>query len=559
MTQTAIWTREPEGETAIERRRRFGVYYTPRAIADWLAAEILNESHGAKALTVLDPACGNAELLVAVRRKAADRRVRLIGIDVDAAAVAESAERLGPTGELLVQDALSQVAWEFSGELPDAVIANPPWGAAHTALAAEYRRRGFSLATGQFDSYELFVELAIQSVKSGGVIGLVLPDSLLLPEHERTRRLLLQHTHLVALIRLGEGVFDQVFRGVLLVVARKGAGGSGATVRCGRVDFRDRHKLSRGESSLDELLMTHPVPQSRFATNPHAEFDLDVRSHETGFFRMAARRTFPWMRLVRWGRGIEIGKFGEVWVCPKCELARPKPRRAKASCMVCGTEVLVPDLQRITRSSPGDVDPDWAPLIVGSDVSRYAVRPGREIRVGVPGIRYKSDLHHRKIVVRKTGVAIQAAIDESGAQTVQSVFHCVALPHAPEFVLDYLLGVLNSRPVQAFYLRQSGEHEWRSHPYVTPRVLRSLPIPDPTDPRTSALARQIADAARRMTYCPSEAVDLEIEGLVGDLYELEPAETAWVHSVIGSAQQLRSISRLALPAHVAREAIRVSA
>ena len=49
----------------------------------------------------------------------------------------------------------------------DVCIGNPPWGA-DLSKNADYLERVYDLAEGQYDSYELFVELSKKILKKGG-------------------------------------------------------------------------------------------------------------------------------------------------------------------------------------------------------------------------------------------------------------------------------------------------------------------------------------------------------------------------------------------------------
>jgi adenine-specific DNA-methyltransferase len=533
-------------------RKSLGAFYTPPAIAEWLAGAVLEACPSAMSLTALDPACGDGQLLASIRAAADSREVRLVGVDLDERALHEARRRLGSHMVAVHADSLGADA-AIAPDAPTIVIANPPWGSSLPRSRAEYASR-FTLARGQFDSFDLFVELAVNALPQGGVLGLVLPDALLLPEHEATRRLLLARTHLLALVRLGEGLFEDVFRGALLVVARRGPAPADATVRCARLHFAHRDSVASGNARLRDVLSFHDVPQSRLLSNPHAEFDLDVRSDEAPFFKMRARKGFDWGSLVKWSRGIEIGKEGRVYRCPKCGVARAEPKAPRASCARCGA-VMGPDsAETIVRPlRGGHASPKWAPLIVGSDVRRYHATPSRRIRLEVPGVQYKGSVSQRKLLVRKTGVGLQAAVDETGAQTVQSVFHATCSLSAPSDTLDFLLGVLNSRPMQAFYLRLTGDHEWRSHPYVTPRVLRALPIPPIAEDRR--IVGRIGRLARAMSSSRELRTDLRIDEEVADLYGIGSAGIDWSHQVLSEAEQLRPIARLAVPKQLSLNAV----
>jgi hypothetical protein len=221
-------------------------------------------------------------------------------------------------------------------------------------------------------------------------------------------------------------------------------------------------------------------------------------------------------------------------------------------CTSCGFSF---DLKsaRIEQIVESNVTPrrGWKPLVVGEDVDRYAVTPSRIIRINVAGINYKSQevFEKRKILIRKTGVGIKAAIDESGALTNQVVFHYRLDPKwkAPSFLLDYFLGVLCSRVLLAYHLKRFGENEWRSHPYVTQRIISELPIPDVREGTWQwRQARAIAEAAARRRKRSSRYIldDLMVDRLVAGLYGLSERDCGWVLKVLDSAQALEPIRSL---------------
>jgi hypothetical protein len=203
------------------------------------------------------------------------------------------------------------------------------------------------------------------------------------------------------------------------------------------------------------------------------------------------------------------------------------------------------------------------PLIIGEDVDRYQCAPSREIRLGVPGIDYKTPevFERRKLLVRKTGVGLKAAIDETGAYTLQVVFMIAPRLDAPPFVLEYLQGVLCSRIMLAYHLRRGGDSEWRSHPYVTPRVLKALPIPELVPGQwiwRQAQAIAEAVARRKPGAPPDDPSDVAIERHVAGLYGLSAAQCGWVLEVLNQAQALEPIASLRLLSSEELEPIRVA-
>ena len=189
----------------------------------------------------------------------------------------------------------------------------------------------------------------------------------------------------------------------------------------------------------------------------------------------------------------------------------------------------------------------FMPFIVGEDINRYGLSCSRQIKLDVPGINYKDQeiFSRERLLVRKTGVGLKATVTKKVAASNQVVFHYVPRSRNMSFYLYYVLGVLSSRIMFAYHLRKSGENEWRSHPYVTPKSLAVLPIPTPSVGTRSW--RQALEIARRvkmlLRYRGSNKkldldLDLQVEGLVAGLYHFDHSDLGWVKQVICDAQDL---------------------
>ena len=528
--------------------KTLGAFYTPCQLAEWVADEILAGASSANTFVrnVVDPACGDGALLRAMHRLAGTS-LSLTGIDINPVAAAQCAAALGPASNILVGDALDpECRW---GEVPpDAVIVNPPWGSELSKSRKFYRDNGYRLASGQFDICDLFVERALGITKPGAILGFILPDSVFQPDHRTLRELLLEHT-LLLIARLGEGVFDGIYRSTVVIVLRQGKPRGDHLVECLQVPAIQRKLLSQEMVSFKDVkdLYSHRIPQSRFLENTQSKFNIaqDVTGYRV-FQQFSSLPSFSWERRVRLGRGIEIGKRGLTVRCKACGTFRPLPMGSSpVRCSLCST--LIPENAPQQAIIDCSTRPGWTPLIVGEDVDRYSATPSRFINTSVPGIKYKPMKHFtaRKLLIRKTGVGLRAAIDESGAATIQTVFYVVASSQKHEWLLDYLQGVINSRPLLAWYLRWSGENQWRSHPYITSRVLRELPIPDPYyDYQIGRLARRIGEESRLVRAGITDS-DLVVDTMVCQLYGLDRGGVSWVSEVLSDTEdQLKYFRRM---------------
>jgi hypothetical protein len=545
-----------------DRKAALGAVYTPTDLGKWVAEEALSYlgSRAARALAC-DPACGDGELLSAVR--SAQPATRIIGIDIDPEALRAARSRCNATRLIESNAILSppgktlKAHWRklLGAGSPDLFILNPPWGIDFRSHRDRLHELGFSLATGQFDSFEIFCEASISYAKPGTVLAFILPDSIFYPEKQAFRRLLLNECKLLLIARLGEGFFEAVFRATSVVIVQKGLAPHNHHVRCLRLMPADRGEFKNSYKSLQQVAADryHQVLQSRFASETENRFDIDLRDYEEKTVSKFSMHEAIWADWLKSTRGVEISKTGKIALCPRCKHANPFPREnATAVCKFCNRDFPADDNSTSIIFPFSKSQPNARRIIVGEDVDRYAVGSSRVIKENICGIDYKQTAHGvtPRILIRKTGLGIKAALDTSTDYTNQVVFmYHRQDQNVPDFFLYYVLGVLCSRVTLAYFLRTHGEVEWKSHPYVTQKIINNVPIPLFTQgSRLERQARAIADAVKFFceTGVKEKTRDVFIDCLVAGLYKLSRDDCRWVVNVMNEAQALEPIRTLRL-------------
>ncbi len=247
------------GDTPTLRKQR-GAFFTPSAIADFLAAWA---TAGRADARVLDPTCGEAVfLLAAARRLAANgaapsaTRELLHGVDLHGESLEHSRELLNAEGfdaDLVTGDFFAQpTPAQLGGGLPwmDAVIGNPPFvryqrhrGDARKLSAAAALAQGVRLS-GLASSWAALLVHACSFLKPDGRVAMVLPAELLTVGYaEPVRRWLRGRFERVHLVLFDELQFADAAEQVVLLVAS----GSGGCERDGFVlhEVRDAAELER--------------------------------------------------------------------------------------------------------------------------------------------------------------------------------------------------------------------------------------------------------------------------------------------------------------------------
>lgn len=562
---------------SIEHKKQNGVFYTPQFLAYYTARKLLNyftyDTMQNQHISALDPACGDGILLKSIA-KAADEKgcksVKYYGVDKDPHSIREcdknlSASTKGVNYKLLSVDSIqpfsfsNAIGWtNILQELRvengfDLAISNPPWGAELNGYNKKSLKESFSLATGQFDIYNLFAEVILGQLKTGGYYALILPDSVFNQEQWRFRKLLLETTELKLIARLGEKIFKNVNRACTVIVGKKGSPSKDNLVDCFRLTPSHRNQVLSTSSSLCiiEKELAHKVSQERFLSNPRYLFDIDCQDSETDLIVKLQSTGFRFSDIVDNARGAEISKKGVVLQCNHCQLHLPYPKAKEPKCPHCKSRLQLNSLgqERIIFSHNGN---GTKKMKVGEDLSRYFSTNKRWIDITKEGINYKDyNLYKgQKILVRKTGVGITASIDNEGAVTNQVVY-ILKLKNKWQkaLTLEFVLAVLNSRVMTYYLLKKYGEIEWKSHPYMTQGILIGLPFPAVRDTKafqasvdkiTSLVSAGMKTKKREL----SKQTDAAIEKEVAKIFSINRSDYSLIFAQLESAEQLIPIKRL---------------
>lgn len=234
------------------KKKLEGIHYTPPVLANFLArhvAEDLEKLAGAhRPIYVLDPACGNGELLKALA-EAVSPAIRpflvLKGFDKDERALDQARQLLSTAGIMAVDlhcadflavvsepSSKSQMSLVFTTEaaqicnIPeqfDAVISNPPYVRTQI-LGSEVARKlakRFDLS-GRVDLYHAFIKAMTFTLREGGILGLLTSNRFLFIQSGASiREWLLTHFRLKRLVDLGDTkLFSAAVLPAILVAER---------------------------------------------------------------------------------------------------------------------------------------------------------------------------------------------------------------------------------------------------------------------------------------------------------------------------------------------------
>ncbi len=504
------------GRTA--SRKAAGVYYTPEAIVRVIVRATLGRQLARETtdVTVLDPACGSGAFLLAAfdglarwyrtRTALAPEAIRerilsehLHGADLDPLAVEvarlslllKAAEIGAPAVPRLADnircgDALLGIDWEAAFPTLmrrggfSIVLGNPPWGQKEIDADPCRKRslaRCFPSSAGIHDLFRPFVELGVRLTAPGGRFGMVLPDIILLKDYPLTRRYLLDQLALERIDWWGRA-FASAMIDTVSIVGRKTPAPTGHRVA---VLIHDRTPQS------------HAIPQADFRANPRHVFNLHLTP--------ARRRVLD--RLADCPR---LGDYFEIH-----EGVHSGNMRA---------ELFVSEM----------VDASCRPLLFGRDeiapyrlcwkgrYLRRAALPARKTRERYANLGRPEWHERRKLLVRRTGDFLLAAVDDQGRYASNNFF--LVFPSWPcPLDLDGLCALLNSRWM-TWYFRAIEPRQGRAFAELKVKHLRVLPLPRQI--REPDTCRELNGLGVRRR--DDESVDETVEARVRHFYGIEATE-----------------------------------
>ena len=593
-----------------EFNKQNGVVYTPGNLANYAAEKLMyyffecltsrsdsrcgrqtSSSPNLSNVRIIDPACGHGELLLAawdafynrvtvtyenlIHGVTPNPRQVLCGVDIDQDAIDRTRgkiESIPPNNSeicgfnLLKTNALypfnqspSEKGWEIVKRCFQAVdgfdilIANPPWGADTESYSDSLSKGEFILYKGQFDTSDLFVELALRIVKPGGYFAFIIPDSLFNGERALLRKILLERTEIKYIARLGEKIFPGINRACAVLICRKGQPSHMVNVDCLRLTPQLRKGILSGQLTFKdaEVQLLHRVPQSRFSNNKDYLFDIYLKENEKDVLEILGDSKATLREYLSNARGVELSKSGKISKCNHCGMWIPYPNTRNPKCTHCKSDLVLNEIESVSIISSQEKE-GYEPILVGEDINRYRITSRHWIRTDKLGIDYKDRIIYRspKIVVRKTGIGLLATMDYQNLMTNQVVyiFKCKHSNYNP-LPIEFFLAILNSRAIYYYLVKTSGETEWRSHPYLTQNQILDLPLPHDgiTSKQRAGTIKQIVSLIKPYlmdgTGLPPK-VDAEVEHLVASLYGLSKNHYEYIYDTLMNVEQLLPIKSL---------------
>ncbi|WEU39821.1 MAG: N-6 DNA methylase [Candidatus Odinarchaeum yellowstonii] len=216
------------------KEKVLGQYFTPSVVSDFIVS--FASLHLKNRVSACDPACGDGVFLNSMVKYGFKE---VVGIDLDGECVRKVSGVIKEGVDLYVGDALRRDAGLGDGfsqvkeNYFDLVAGNPPFSAKYGRVSDQRVLSCYGLGVGRRSQAVevLFLERFIQLARVGGVVGIILPDGVLLNLNYRgVREFILNNCRVLAVISLPRSIFNSRSRTVSktsILFLLKGGGFSG--------------------------------------------------------------------------------------------------------------------------------------------------------------------------------------------------------------------------------------------------------------------------------------------------------------------------------------------
>jgi len=286
----------------------------------------------------------------------------------------------------------------------DAVIGNPPYGMVSSEILKDYFEKNFATTEGRFDTYELFIERGTKLCGKGGLLGFIVPSTLLTNLYTRKlRTYLLEQCTIEEITNFGMEVFEAPTIHTCIVVISQGH------------TAKHKIKIRKQVLTVNELYdkFDYDISQSLLGKSQNATFDI--------FVDPASKQILTKLQTL-------TGPLGEI-----CFIRQ---------CIKTGNDQAYVQL---SSRYPGD---PWKPTLRGKSISRYAMHETNlYVKYGQWLARnWKNTTFYEtpKIAIRETGSRIIATLDLENRYFLSSLYAIYSKSKGERVSLKYLLGLLNS-------------------------------------------------------------------------------------------------------------------
>ncbi len=412
----------------------------------------------------------------------------------------------------------------------DFVIGNPPYLFIRNItddVKKLIQKRDFKTSNGQYDYYQIFIELGIEVLKEGGKLGYIVPDSLLALSNSSNIRIYIYNNTLIKEIYHAGPKFNDLVVSNIIIILEKG----------GNLKKRENNKIKIILSDQKEkYLLQKSIKKWDFKFLIHLnDMDLHIIDHLNEDFPKLGDLNNNEGFKVWLSRGVELSKTGKIIFCEKCKLYFPIPKN-NLLCQKCGSQLEIERIEKIIQEDiPENRIESFKSFLFS--INRYQIKEKKFIDITKKGINYKDlKLYNDRIVIRQLNQNnLICAIYEKDFSLTSQSFYNLKIIQSPtrEFNHSYLLGIINSTLLSYYFIKSFGSYK-KLFPRILIEKIKNLPIKIPETEKDKKFAKEIIKNVKILLETQGtsgiffENIQQEIDLLVFNLYQISNIDQHYI-------------------------------
>ncbi|MGQ4876315.1 MAG: N-6 DNA methylase [Promethearchaeia archaeon] len=556
-----------------EIRKNLGEFYTPHGIVNYILSNVgYNPLNDISRKKVIDLSCGSGSFLIQVVNHLVTHMLykknvnsinnlslrnalkimeivqeNIYGIDINPLAcifcnlnliystykiikkIHNSGQKFDYLGfKIFREDTLKT---EFREKF-DFIIGNPPYLFIRD-IPLKQRNLIESLKlntnTGQYDYYQIFLEFGIELLNENGMLGYIVPDSILvLSNRKRIRKYIIENANIKKICLVNEAFKKSSVSNVILILQKV---------------LNENARISNVIQI--ELLENNPLKINKLTQESIKKMDYEFLVHLTEkdieivyFLKSKFPKLEDIMNDIQFdiilSRGIELGKEGNIIYCNNCKKYIPLPRKG-LKCIYCQKELNKENRENILLNKISNKDKmgnDIAPFLVS--MKRYKINEYKYIKLNYPGINYKNLwIYKDRIIIRQLNQRnMICATHDEFSLTSQSYYNLkIVKSPIKEFNNYFLLGIINSRLISYFCFKAFSSYK-KLFPRLLIERIKKIPIMIPKTPYEKEIALDIIKKVKYIlnlyknerfgkNLVNAKNLEMELDKLVFKLYNID--------------------------------------
>ncbi len=401
----------------------------------------------------------------------------------------------------------------------DYVVGNPPYLFIRD-ISYDQKQiiegMNFKTNNGQFDYYQLFIELGIDILVPNGMFGYIVPDSILvLSNRSLIRKHIYDNTKIKEIYHTGPRFDEPVVSNIIIILEKEN-----------NIQERKNNQIKlKLTTQHEETISQYTIEKwdYKFLIDLK-EIDFAILEHLNTNFPKLLDLTKKYNIKFILGRGVELTKTGNVIYCETCNKYLPVPQN-RLKCRMCSSDLNEKNIESIIYNTiPTDAIKKNFHLFLYS-IKRYQKTQYKFIDTSKVGINYKNlKIYEDRIVIRQISQnnKICATYDKKLSLTSQSFYNLkIIKSDISEFNNFYLLGLINSILFSYYFIKSFGTYK-KLFPRILIEKIKDFPIKIPITNKEKEIAKKIIESVKQLLENSGELEHLQqtIDFLVFDLYQI---------------------------------------